>query len=697
MKLRYPATRTGPETDDHHGSEVPDPFRWLEQSADVPEVRAWIEQQNEVSHQFLNALPARTELQERLTELWNYPKAGAPWQRGGRFFQFRNTGLQNQDVLFTLDSPQAEGHVLLDPNELAADGSASLGSVSVSPDGRFLAYGVNHGGSDWITWHVRNVETGEDLPDRVEWSRFSLATWLPDSSGFLYKQYPVPAAGQEYIAELESPQLLLHRLGTDPAADQVVYARPDDPRLSFHPVFSEDEQYLLLLITRGTEPSNLLYFRKLDGSEFSRDAAFELEFQPLISEFTAQYRFLGNDGERFYLETDEGTERGCIVTLDLAAPAELQTLVPESDDTLLESFLLQDLLVTLYQRHASHRLLLRNLQGGEVHEVTLPELGSAALQRPRRSDDRFFYLFTSFLQPGSVHEYRLGAAQSALLRDSELEFDAAPYVSRQVFATSKDGTRVPVFLVHRRDLEPDGDSPTLLYGYGGFNISLTPAFSVSRLAWLERGGVLAIANLRGGGEYGRSWHEAGTLERKQNVFDDFFAAAELLIEEGVTRPERLAIQGGSNGGLLVGACLTQRPELFGAVHAAVGVLDMLRYHLFTIGWAWASDYGTSADPEQFRTLLAYSPLHNLKSGTCYPATLITTGDLDDRVVPAHSFKFAATLQQAQGCERPVLLRVMTRTGHGHGKPTRLLIEEQADIQAFLLHELSRAETRQAAT
>jgi prolyl oligopeptidase len=687
MKLTYPATRSGPETESYHGTEVPDPFRWLEQSADVPEVREWIEQQNAFAHQILDALPERAQLQQRLTELWNYPKAGAPWERGGRYFQFRNTGLQNQDVLFTMDSPQETGRLLLDPNELAADGTASLNSVSVSPDGRYLAYGVNHGGSDWITWQVRDVTTGEDLPDQVQWSRFSLATWLPDSSGFLYKRYPTPEAGQEYVAELANPQLLLHRLGSDAATDPLVYARPDDPRLSFHPVFSDDGEYLILYITRGTEPRNQIHYRKLTGSEFSDQALNGLAFQPLIDTFRAEYLFLGNDGGKFYLQTDEGTDRGRIVSLELHAPGELHTIIPESDDTLLESFLLHDLLVTLYQQHASHRLMFWNLQGQDMREITLPALGSVALQRPRRSQQRFFYSFTSFLQPGSIFEFQLDGARPALLWEPQLPFDATPYTTRQVFAISADGTRVPVFVVHRSDLQFTGDSPTLLYGYGGFNISLTPSFSVSRLAWLERGGVLAVANLRGGGEYGKSWHEAGTLERKQNVFDDFFAAAELLIEDGVTRPARLAIQGGSNGGLLVGASITQRPDLFGAAHAAVGVLDMLRYHLFTIGWAWASDYGTSADAEQFRTLFDYSPLHNIRPGTCYPATLITTGDLDDRVVPAHSFKFAAALQQAQGCDRPVLLRVMTRTGHGHGKPTRLLIEEQADIWAFLLQEL----------
>jgi prolyl oligopeptidase len=694
MKPSYPFTRSGPETDTYHGTEVPDPFRWLEQSADTPEVREWIERQNATAHQFLDALPERTRLQERLTELWNYPKAGAPWERGGRYFQFRNTGLQDQDVLFTMDSPQAAGRLLLDPNELAADGTASLNSVSVSPDGRYLAYGVNRGGSDWITWQVRDVASGEDLPDQVPWSRFSLATWLPDSSGFLYKRYPTPEAGQEYVAELENARLFLHHLGTDPASDPLVYARPDDSRLSFHPVFSEDGQYLVLYITRGTEPRNLIHYRRLTGDEFSGEAGSGetgLEFQPLIAGFTAEYLFLGNDGERFYLQTDEGTERGRIVSLDLAGNSTLQPIIPESDDTLLDSFLLQDLLVTLYQRHASHRLIFWNLQGQDMREVTLPALGTVTLQRPKRSQERFFYSFTSFLQPGSIFEFQLGGARPALLWESRLPFDATPYETRQVFATSADGTRVPVFLVHRSDLQPAGDAPTLLYGYGGFNISLNPSFSVSRLAWLERGGVLAVANLRGGGEYGRSWHEAGTLERKQNVFNDFFAAAELLISEGITRPGRLAIQGGSNGGLLVGASITQRPDLFGAAHAAVGVLDMLRYHLFTIGWAWASDYGTSADAEQFRTLFDYSPLHNVRPGTCYPATLITTGDLDDRVVPAHSFKFAAALQQVQDCDRPVLLRVMTRTGHGHGKPTRLLIEEQADIWAFLLHELEVAD------
>lgn len=683
----YPHTRRSECREEHHGRQVDDPYRWLEQPAHVPEVREWIEAQNEVTDAYLRAGGERDELRARLTELWDYPKAGAPWRRGGRYFQFRNTGLQNQDVLFTMDAPTAVGRVLLDPNTLSEDGTASLTSLAVSPDGRYLAYGVSHAGSDWITWRVREVDTLEDLPDELEWSRFSLATWLPDSSGFYYNRYPRPEEGEEYVAELERPELLLHRLRTPQADDELVYSRPDEPRYSFHPYITEDGAYLILTTTRGTERRNLIHYREL-GSDGG--------FVPLIAEFEHEYQFIGNDGRTFYFQTDEGADRGRIVAIDLDRPEERRVVVPELDDRLEEVALLGDTLVVLYQRHASSRIARYDLRGDPLGEVPLPTLGTAGFQRHQRTDGELFFAFTSFLHPTSSYRLDPATGEVELLWRPELPFDPAPYVTRQVFATSRDGTRVPVFLVHRGDLEPTGDHPTLLYGYGGFDVSLTPSFSTSRLVWLERGGVLAVANLRGGGEYGKAWHEAGTVHRKQNVFDDFIACAEHLCELGVTSPERLAIQGGSNGGLLVGACLTQRPDLFRAAHAAVGVLDMLRYHLFTIGWAWASDYGTADDPEEFATLLAYSPLHNLEPGTCYPATLITTGDHDDRVVPAHSFKFAAALQAAQGCGRPTLLRVMTQAGHGHGKPTRAVIEEQADVWAFLLRELGVARSAPAA-
>ena len=521
----------------------------------------------------------------------------------------------------------------------------------------------------------REIETGDDLPDVLPWSKFSGATWLPDSSSFLYKRYPKPEEGDAFVTKNEAPELFLHTLGTPLEDDPLVYSRPDKPEWSFYPIVSDDDRYLILHIGLGTLNKNLLFVREL-GSEGT--------FTELISEFRAEYLFLGNDGETFYLQTDDGADQGRIVAIDLAHPdpAHWTEVVPEGAETLEQTVMLQDKFICLYLQDASHRLRRYRTNGEALGEIELPGLGSVEALNAERSGTELFYSFTSFLEPSQNFYFELNNGKSQKLGSSTLNFNADAYTVQQTFATSKDGTRVPLFLVHKQGLEHDSQNPTLLYGYGGFNISLTPSFSVSRLVWLERGGVLAVANLRGGGEYGTRWHEAGTKERKQNVFDDFIACAEHLIDEGVTSSPKLAIQGGSNGGLLVGACMTQRPELFGACLPAVGVLDMLRFHRFTIGWAWTSDYGSADVADEFPALYAYSPLHNLEP-QCYPPTLITTGDFDDRVVPAHSFKFAAALQNAQTCDNPALIRIQTKAGHGQGKPTKILIEEQTDIWSFL--------------
>jgi prolyl oligopeptidase len=677
MPRPYPETRKSEQVDDHHGALVADPYRWLEQPADTPEVRSWIEAQNEVTERYLSATPLARGIRRRLTELWDYPKVGAPLRRGDRYFQFRNSGLQNQDVLFVMDGPDDAGRVLIDPNKLSSDGKVALVATSVGPGGRILAYALSEGGSDWVTWRFRDVASGRDLPDVLEWVKFSLACWHPDGSGVFYQRFRAPAEGVRYVAANEAPELRFHRLGSDQDSDDLVYARADEPSWMFHPLVSDDERFLVIHVSRSTEPRNLLLLRPLAGGQAV----------PLVGEFRDEASYLGNDGDTFYLKTDRGGGRGKVVAVDRNDPGEWSDLVPEAEHLLEGGVLLGDQFVLLYQEDASHRLRRFSTAGERLGEVALPSLGTVAMLGGRRRHDEAFFLFTSFLEPASAYRLALPSGELRRLSEASVAFDAGAYEIRQEFAVSPDGTRVPMFLVHRRGIEATGEHPCLLYGYGGFNVSLTPMFSVGRLAWLERGGVLAVANLRGGGEYGREWHESGILARKQNVFDDYIACAEKLIADGVTRPERLAIQGGSNGGLLVGACLTQRPELFGAAHAAVGVLDMLRYHLFTIGSHWASDYGRADDPEHFHFLHAYSPLHNLRAETCYPATLLTTGDRDDRVVPAHSFKFAAALQEAQGCEAPVLLRVETRAGHGMGKPTEVLIAEQADIWAFLLREL----------
>ena len=558
----------------------------------------------------------------------------------------------------------------------------ALSGISVSEDGKFLAYATSGSGSDWQTWQVRDIDTGEDLPEQIPWSKFSGATWRPDSSGFYYQRFPAPAEGAAYTGANENAELRFHTLHTDTEADTLAYARPDKPKWMFHPTVSDDGRYLVLHITRSTEQRNLVYWR-------------DLETEPVTLKNSsrtgkASYTFLGNDGATFYFLTDFEADRGRVVAVNVEADNKAgvwSTLISESENTLERPLLLGDEFICLYMHDASHKLRRFTLNGEHIGDIDLPALGSVVTLNAERADAELFYSFTSFLHPTTSYRYAAETGRSEPLDTPELAFDPEPYTTRQVFATSPDGTRVPMFLVHRKDLEPDGQNPTLLYGYGGFNIALTPAFSVSRLVWLELGGILAIANLRGGGEYGKAWHEAGTYERKQNVFDDFIACAEFLIDQNISSPEKLAIQGGSNGGLLVGAAMTQRPELFAAALPAVGVMDMLRFHHFTIGWAWASDYGSADDAEQFKTLLAYSPLHNLKEGTAYPATLLTTGDFDDRVVPAHSFKFAAALQAAQGGDAATLIRIQTKAGHGMGKPTKMLIAEQADIWAFLTDAL----------
>jgi prolyl oligopeptidase len=678
VQLTYPLTAKVDQVDDYHGKQVPDPYRWLEDTYS-PETNAWIEAQNKLTFAFLEAIPERGKIQARLTELWDYPKASAPFQRSGRYFQFRNTGLQNQDVLYVQDSLQDEGRVLIDPNGLSTDGTVALTSWAVSEDARWLAYATSASGSDWMTWRVRDVNTGLDLPDLIEWSKFSGAAWLPDQSGFYYSRYDAPQPGKEFESANYFQKLYFHRLGQLQAADELVYHRSDHKEWGFGGQVSEDGKYLIITVWEGTEVKNRLFYQDLQAG----GAVIEL-----IAEAEAQYGFVGNDGPVFYLQTNLDAPRGRVIAIDTQNPAKenWRTLIPQSADTLEFAPMVNHQFVCLYLQDAHHVLKRYGRDGSFLGEISLPMIGSVVMLNGQRKDKELFYAFQSFVCPTTIYRYDFEGDASLTLFTPPIQFDFSPYVTRQVFATSKDGTRLPLFLVHRKELPP-APLPTLLYGYGGFNISMTPTFSISRLAWLEMGGVYAWAILRGGGEYGEEWHQAGMKVRKQNVFDDFIACAEYLVAEGITSPAKLAIQGGSNGGLLVGACMTQRPDLFGAALPAVGVMDMLRFHKFTIGWAWVSDYGSSDDPEGFQYLYAYSPLHNLRPGRRYPATLITTADHDDRVVPGHSFKYAAALQAAQAGEEPALIRIQTKAGHGMGKPTAIIIQEQADIWAFLVHVL----------
>ncbi len=676
----YPDARKSEQTDDYHGTEVADPYRWLE-DPDSDESQAWIEAENALAFGFLEKIPARQALQERLTTLWNYERYGMPSLQGGRYFYGKNDGLQNQSVLYVAESLSAEPRVLLDPNMLSEDGTVALAGTATSDDGKFLAYGLSAAGSDWTEWHVRSVDTGEDTEDLVRWVKFSGASWAKDGSGFYYSRYDAPPEGEELQQANYFQKLFFHRLGTDQSEDTLVYERPDEKEWGFNGNVSEDGAYLIIGVRQGTDPKNRLFYKPLQEPN--------AEVVELIPNLEAQYRFLGNDGPVFWLRTNLDAPKNRVIALDTRNPSKEHwvEVIPEADDLLEGVSLVGEKFIAEYLKDAATQVKVFALNGTWERDVALPGIGSAGGFGGKRAQTETFYAFTSFTTPTSIYRYEVPTGESTLYRQPEVAFNPDDYETTQIFYASKDGTQVPMFITHRTDLALDGQNPTYLYGYGGFDISLTPSFSPAQIVWMERGGILAVPNLRGGGEYGASWHEAGIKEKKQNVFDDFIAAAEWLIAHNYTSPPKLAIGGGSNGGLLVGACLTQRPDLFGACLPAVGVLDMLRFQKFTIGWAWTSDYGSADNPEDFPYLYAYSPLHTLEPGTSYPATLITTGDHDDRVVPAHSFKFAAALQSAQSGPAPTLIRIETRAGHGAGKPTAKVIEEAADRWAFLVEVL----------
>jgi prolyl oligopeptidase len=676
----YPQARRSEQADDYHGTVVADPYRWLE-DPDSPETRAWVEAENALTFGFLEQIPARAAIQKRLTRLWDFERYGTPSLQGGRYFYGRNDGLQNQGVLYVAETLDAAPRVLLDPNTLSADGTVALAGSAVSEDGNYLAYGLSAAGSDWTEWHVRDVETGEDRTDHLRWVKFSGASWARDGSGFYYSRYDAPRAGEELQQANYFQKLYFHALGTDQSADTLVYERPDEKEWGFGGYVSEDGQYLIISIRQGTERKNRVYFKPL--------ATPDAPVVPLLDGFDASYSFLGNDGGVFWFRTDSDAPRGRVVAIDTANPdpAQWREVIPEADETLEGVSLVGQRFIAAYLQDAATLVKVFALDGALQRTVDLPGLGTAGGFGGKRAQTETFYSFTSYTSPAAIYRYDIPTAQSTVFRRPTVDFAQDDFETTRVFYISKDGTRIPLFLTHKKGLTLDGQNPTYLYGYGGFDVSLTPSFSPAVAAWLEMGGVFAVANLRGGGEYGQAWHDAGRRDKKQNVFDDFLSAAEWLIDSKYTSPPNLAIGGGSNGGLLVGACLTQRPDLFGACLPAVGVLDMLRFQQFTIGWAWTSDYGSSDNAEDFAYLLAYSPLHNLAPGTAYPATLVTTGDHDDRVVPAHSFKFAAALQAAQGGQAPALIRIETRAGHGAGKPTAKVIEEAADRWAFLVKTL----------
>ena len=681
--LSYPPTRQGQQSDIYHGIEVKDPYRWLE-DPDSEETKAWVREQNQVTTDYLSQISSREGIKSRLTELWNYEKYSSPFKRGERYFYFKNDGLQNQSVLYTLQSLDGEPSVLLDPNQLSEDGTIALSGIAISDNGQYLAYGLSTAGSDWVEYFVKDIITGEQLSDHLKWIKFSGASWTKDHQGFFYSRYAEPNEATKLEDVNYFQKLYYHRLGTEQVVDILIYERSDQKEWGFAGDVTEDGKYLIISVWLGTDSKNLVFYKNL--------AEPESEVVELISEFEASYSVIDNDGDRFWVKTDLDAPRGRVIEINLEQPekANWQEIIPESPETLRGIGLLNNQFVASYLKDARSQVKIFALDGSFIREVKLPGIGSAGGFGGKRADTETFYTFTSFTTPATIYSYDMVTGESKVFRQPQVDFNPGDYLTEQVFCPSKDGTAIPLFITYKKGIKLDGNNPCYLYGYGGFNISLTPSFSVSNLVWLEMGGVYVMANLRGGGEYGEAWHQAGMKERKQNVFDDFIGAATWLIEQNYTSSRKIAIAGGSNGGLLVGACMSQRPDLFAAALPAVGVMDMLRFHKFTIGWAWCAEYGNPDDKTDFSTLYSYSPLHNLKAGTAYPATMITTADHDDRVVPAHSFKFAATLQAAHEGSNPVLIRIETKAGHGAGKPTTKIIEEVADKWAFLVDNLQIA-------
>lgn len=678
LTITYPSSPQDDIVEDYHGTAVSDPYRWLE-DADAKVTKDWGNAQNRLTHDFLAEMPNRAMIEQRLTSLWNYPKVSVPRKKGGGYYFSKNNGLQNQACLFAQDALDAPAEVILDPNTLSKDGTVALITQSYSKNGRYLAYGLSQSGSDWQNIHIRDLESGQDLNEVIQWTKFTNVAWLPDASGFFYPRYPAPGEMPE-AAPNTHQRVYFHQIGTPQDKDKLIYARPDAPNLGFRPQVSDDGRYLLLTVWDGTDRRNRFYYRAIDDSG---------DFIRLLDKFDAMYRFLGNDDGLFYFHTDLDAENGRLITIDTANNNKLHELIPEQSDPIAHALMVNNQLALVRLHNAHHNLHIHHLDGRYHHPIDFSTIGAISEIEGQRHESELFINFQSFLYPPSILRYDFNEQALSIVHQPKLDFDPTQYETTQHFTTSRDGTQVPVFLTHRRDLTQNGNNPTLLYGYGGFNISLTPAFSPTRLLWIEQGGIYAHVNLRGGSEYGEAWHQGGLLANKQNVFDDFIGAAEWLIANNYTRPAKLAIEGRSNGGLLVATVMLQRPDLFGAVHCGVPVIDMLRYHLFTAGRYWTSEYGNAIENgSEFGFMYQYSPLHNVKDGVVYPPLLITTADTDDRVVPMHAKKFAATVQTAVStttiAPNPALIRIETAAGHGLGKPTSKQIEEATDVYSFLL-------------
>ncbi len=677
QRLQYPKAVKDGTVDEYFGVKVADPYRWLENDTSA-QTAEWVAAENKVTNAYLQKIPMRGKMLKRMTELVNYEKIGAPRKRHGKWYFYKNNGLQNQYVLYVMDELGSEPRVFLDPNALSIDGTVALKGVYFSNNGRWAAYAVSRSGSDWQEFFVIDLKTGQLTNDHIEWAKFSGAAWQGD--GFYYSSYDRPTEGLEYSNVNEGMKIYYHKMGTPQSDDVLFYQNPMQPR-RFYEVVTNEEETLMYLIEAGAGAGNNLFVRDLrqPGSQFIQ----------MTDNMDYQYSPIHDEGDKIYLYTNYGAPKGRIMTADIRKPGvnDWQELIPEQQNVLNGVDVINRQLILNYAKDACDHAFVYGLDGKMRHEVKLPSVGSVGFTGDAKGEE-CFYTFTSFTVPGTIYRYDMAKNESTLYKQANVKFRQQDYESQQLFFQSKDGTRVPMFITYKKGMKRNGKNPVYLYGYGGFNISLGPSFSATRIPFLEQGGIYAQVNLRGGSEYGEEWHLAGTKMQKQNVFDDFIAAAEYLISEGYTSKEKLAIVGGSNGGLLVGACMTQRPDLFRVAVPEVGVMDMLRYHKFTIGWNWASDYGTSEDSkEMFEYLKGYSPLHNLKPGVAYPATLVTTADHDDRVVPAHSFKFAATLQECHAGTAPVLIRIDTKAGHGGGKPLAKVLEEQADIYSFILYNM----------
>jgi len=668
---QYPDSRRSDQSDDYFGAEVSDPYRWME-DLDSEETAEWVASQNALAEPFLKNLPLTEALRARLTEARNYSRRFAPWRHGPWYFEFRNDGLQDHNVLYVRAGIDGAPRVLIDPNTWTEDGTVSLAGHAASPGGRYIAYAQSDGGSDWRDWRVREVADGADLPDRITFTKFTGISWAPDESGFYYSRYPLDGQGRG--DDQKAVSVYFHALGTDQSEDRLVLRMPPDEERNAYASVTEDGQFLVVALQEGYL-ANAIHFRRMSEPDS--------EIRPLLNGWDAIYRYLANEGDTFYFATNKDAPRRKVIALDITRPGEWTEIVPQAENVLADVSAVGGRFIASYLKDVQPLVRVHERDGSLVEEIELPGVGSVRGFSGRWDDPETFYTFSGFTDPGAVYRYDASTGEGRLHHRIDTVIDGSQFLTRQVFYASSDGTRIPMFLVRRKDLEATGDQPTLLYGYGGFNISLRPSYNSAWLVWLEMGGMVAIPNLRGGGEYGREWHLAGTRERKQNVFDDFIAAAEWLVDQGYTMPGRLVIQGRSNGGLLVGAVMTQRPELFGAALPGVGVLDMLRYHTASANArAWADDYGLSENEADFHAQHAYSPVHRVAEGVCYPPTLVTTGDHDDRVAPWHSYKFAAALQHAQNCANPVLIRIETRAGHGAGTPTWMRIEDIANQFAF---------------